>query len=51
VAYERLKSEVIVNIDRFTNGFEFALTLAASESLAQSFVSHAVAAPAFWAVQ
>ena len=27
MAYERVKSEVIVNIDRFTSRLEFALTL------------------------
>jgi len=49
VAYQRVKREL--NINRFTNRLEFALALTASESLAQTFISHAVAPPAFWAVQ
>src|SRR5439155_17287641 len=51
VTYQCLKSEVIVDVDRFTNRLEFALTLAASENLAQTFVSHPVTAPAFWTIQ
>ena len=41
----------MVNIDRFSNRLEFALTLATPENLPQSFVSHAVAAAAFRTVQ
>jgi hypothetical protein len=40
-----------VNIDRFTDGLQFTLALPAPENLAQTFVSHPVTAPAFWAVQ
>src|SRR4029077_8232447 len=50
MACERVKSEIILNIDRFINRLEFRLALAASENFAQTFVSHAVSAPAFWAV-
>jgi len=50
MAYERVKSEIILNIDRLANGLEFRVALAASENFAQTFISHAVAAPAFWAV-
>jgi hypothetical protein len=49
--YKRVKSQVVVNIDRFSNRFEFRLTLPATENLAETFVSHAVATSAFWAVQ
>jgi hypothetical protein len=47
MAYQRVKGEVIVNVDRLPYGLEFALTLAAAENLAQTFISHAIAAPAF----
>jgi hypothetical protein len=50
VVYERVKDEIMVNIHRFINSMEFRLALAASENLTQSFVSHAIAAAAFWAV-
>src|SRR5256885_50758 len=51
VTYQCLKSEVIVDVDRFTNRLEFALALAASESLAQTFISHPITAPAFWTIE
>jgi hypothetical protein len=51
MTYQRIKSEVIVNIDRFTNRLEFAPTLAAPESLAQTFVSHPITPPALWTIQ
>jgi len=50
MAYERIKNEIILNIDRLANGLEFRVALAASENFAQTFISHAVSAPAFWAV-
>jgi hypothetical protein len=50
-AYQRVKNEIIVNIDRFTDRPEFRLTLAASENFAEAFVSHPVTAAASWAVQ
>jgi hypothetical protein len=51
VVHQSVKSEIMVNIDRFSNRLEFALTLATPENLPQSFVSHAVAAAAFRTVQ
>jgi len=36
-----------MNIDRFTNSLEFRLTVTASESPAQTFVSHAITRPHF----
>jgi hypothetical protein len=51
MADECVKGEVFANIDGFNGRLERVLTLTAPKSLSQSFVSHAVAAPAFWAVQ
>jgi hypothetical protein len=47
VVHQSVKTEIIVNIDRFSNRLEFALRLATPENLPQSFVFMRLRRPYF----